>query len=109
MLQRERLRTLRLKHQLSQGALGQRIGKDGQYVSKLERGVLAGLTAETLERLADVLGCTTDYLLGRTARQEAGALDARPFLSQAVDSALPQVRSCQVSSEDPCKPDRRPS
>ena len=54
---------------LSQGALGKLIEKDGQYISKLERGILHGMTVETLERLADALGCTTDELLGRTKHE----------------------------------------
>jgi len=65
MLHGERIRILRKQRPLSQGALGKLIDKDGQYVSKLERGVLSSVTTETLERLADALGCSTDYLLGR--------------------------------------------
>jgi transcriptional regulator with XRE-family HTH domain len=66
MLDGERIRHLRTQHRLSQSALGKGIGKDGQYVSKLERGVLTRVTTETLERLAGTLDCSTDYLLGRT-------------------------------------------
>jgi len=66
MLDGERIRHLRTQHKLSQGALGKSIGKDGQYVSKLERGILTSVTTETLEQLADALDCSTDYLLGRT-------------------------------------------
>jgi len=65
MLDGERVRHLRGQQSLSQGALGKLIGKDGQYVSKLERGILSSVTTETLERLADALRCSTDYLLGR--------------------------------------------
>jgi transcriptional regulator with XRE-family HTH domain len=66
MLDGERIRQLRTQHRLSQGALGKGIGKDGQYVSKLERGVLTSVTTDTLEQLAGTLDCSTDYLLGRT-------------------------------------------
>jgi transcriptional regulator with XRE-family HTH domain len=66
MLDGERIRHLRTQHALSQGALGKSIGKDGQYVSKLERGILTSVTTETLEQFADALDCSTDYLLGRT-------------------------------------------
>jgi transcriptional regulator with XRE-family HTH domain len=69
MLSGERLRSLREARGLSQGALGKLIEKEGQYVSKLERGKLTGITVETLERLADALDCTTDELLGRTKRE----------------------------------------
>ena len=69
MLSGERLRSLREARGLSQGALGKLIEKEGQYVSKLERGKLTGITVETLERLADALDCTTDELLGRTRHE----------------------------------------
>ncbi len=66
MLHGERIRQLRTQRDLSQGALGKCIGKDGQYVSKLERGVLSSVTTDTLEQLAEALACSTDYLLNRT-------------------------------------------
>ncbi len=69
MLNGERLRQRREARQLSQGALGKLIEKEGQYISKLERGKLTGLTVATLERLADALGCTTDELLERPPQE----------------------------------------
>jgi transcriptional regulator with XRE-family HTH domain len=66
MLDGARIRLLRLQRSLSQGGLGKCIRKDGQYVSKLERGVLPSVTTDTLEQLAGALDCSTDYLLGRT-------------------------------------------
>ena len=66
MLDGERIRHLRTHHAFSQTALGRVIGKDAQYVSKLERGILTNVTTETLEHLAEALDCSTDYVLGRT-------------------------------------------
>ena len=65
MLDRDRLRMARLQLRLSQESLGKAIGQDQSYVSKLERGDLLEITISTLERLADVLSVSTDYLLGR--------------------------------------------
>jgi transcriptional regulator with XRE-family HTH domain len=65
MIDSDRIRQLRIQHRLSQGALGKGIGKDGQYVSKLERRILTSVTTDTLEHLASALDCSTDYLLGR--------------------------------------------
>src|SRR5438874_6261666 len=65
MLDRDRLRMARLQLRLSQESLGKAIGQDQSYVSKLERGDLLDITISTLERLADVLSVSTDYLLGR--------------------------------------------
>jgi transcriptional regulator with XRE-family HTH domain len=64
MLDGNRLREARQAAKLSQQRLGEMIGQDQQYVSKLERGVLPGMTVETLERLCSVLSVSADYLLG---------------------------------------------
>jgi transcriptional regulator with XRE-family HTH domain len=66
MLHGERLRMQRTQLSLSQSALGKLIHKDGQYVSKLERGVLSSVTTDTLEQLALALKVSTDYLLNLT-------------------------------------------
>jgi transcriptional regulator with XRE-family HTH domain len=63
MIQGDRLRRLREQAALSQSRLGSLIGQDQQYVSKLERGALRGMTVETLERLCRALQVSTDYLL----------------------------------------------
>lgn len=65
MLDRERLRMSRLRLRLFQETLGKAIGLDQSYISKLERGDVLDITINTLERLADTLRVSTDYLLGR--------------------------------------------
>ena len=64
MLRGQRIRDRREQIGLSQEALGHRIGKDGQYVSKLERGIRTNITTDTLEQLAAALVCSADYILG---------------------------------------------
>ena len=66
MLNARCLKKLRQQARLTQGELAERIGKSQGYIGDLERGDRRGLTVTTLERLADVLGCTTDELLGRS-------------------------------------------
>ena len=65
MLDRDRLRMARLRLRLTQDRLGKEIGQDQSYVSRLERGDFSQITILTLERLADALQVSTDYLLGR--------------------------------------------
>ena len=67
MLDRDRLRMSRLQLRLTQERLGKEIGQDQSYVSRLERGDFTEITVTTLERLADALQVSTDYLLGRQA------------------------------------------
>ena len=71
MLDAERVRMRRLKKRLSQGALGKAIGQDQAYVSRLENGAIKEITIQTLERLADGLEVSTDYLLGRVEEPDA--------------------------------------
>jgi transcriptional regulator with XRE-family HTH domain len=66
MLDGTRIRQQRLRLALSQARLGKAIAKDGDYVSKIERGCLTNCTAETLEQFARVLGCSMDYFVGLT-------------------------------------------
>jgi transcriptional regulator with XRE-family HTH domain len=65
MLDAERIRMKRLRLRMSQKQLGESVGQDQAYISRLERGEITDITARTLERLADALRCSTDYLLGR--------------------------------------------
>ena len=70
MLDRDRLRMSRLRLRLTQERLGKEIGQDQSYVSRLERGDFTEITVTTLERLADALQVSTDYLLGRKDNPE---------------------------------------
>lgn len=71
MLNAERLRLRRLKNRMSQKQLGETIGQDQAYISRLERRLIVDITIPTLEKLADALGVSTDYLLGRTDEPDA--------------------------------------
>jgi transcriptional regulator with XRE-family HTH domain len=64
MIQGDCLREVRQQRGLSQAALGHRLGLDGQYIYKLEHGVLRSMTTTTLERLVHALHVSADYLLG---------------------------------------------
>ena len=59
------LRFQQLFDEVEQRELAERIGRHQVDVSRIESGRLQSITVETLEKLADVLGMSTDYLLGR--------------------------------------------
>jgi len=60
----------RLRLRLTQERLGKEIGQDQSYISRLERGEFTEITVTTLERLADALRVSTDYLLGRIEQEQ---------------------------------------
>jgi transcriptional regulator with XRE-family HTH domain len=74
MLDRERLRMRRLKLRLSQQRLGELIGQDQSYVSKLERGELTEITVTTLVGLARALGVSLDYLVNPNQENDSELL-----------------------------------
>ncbi|WP_324825113.1 helix-turn-helix transcriptional regulator [Sinanaerobacter sp. ZZT-01] len=60
-----RLKELRLLHNLSQKALGDKVGLSMQAINNIER-EYRSTTAEKLIKLADYFNVSVDYLLGRT-------------------------------------------
>ncbi len=66
MLRGDRIKIQRQQQGLSQERLGKAIGQDHAYISRLETGIYKNLMADTLDDIAGVLGCSTDYLLGHT-------------------------------------------
>ena len=68
----ERLRALRRQKNLSQTELGKIVGLHYTNYGKYERG-LAIPSSESLKRLAEALGVTTDYLIDGKANEVAKA------------------------------------
>ena len=62
----QRLRTRRTQLGWTQMELAHRAGVIQPDISLLERGEKHALWATTLARLADALGCSLDYLAGRS-------------------------------------------
>src|SRR5689334_20924945 len=54
----------RNKHGWTRRELARRAGLHEQHVADVERGMRHRIEAETIIKLAQALGCTTDYLLG---------------------------------------------
>ena len=60
----ERIVTARTYQKMRQTALARAVGSSSQIIHALEHGVSVP-SGRMLIRLADALGCSTDYLLGR--------------------------------------------
>jgi transcriptional regulator with XRE-family HTH domain len=60
----ERLHVLRRRHRWTQQELAKLAQVSAITISRLERGEMRQVSAEIVARLAQVLGTSTDYLLG---------------------------------------------
>lgn len=78
----DRLRELRKQRSLSQSELGELTGLHFTNISRYERG-LSHPGAETLKKLADGLGVSSDYLMAGTVEEAARAhFEDRELLNQ---------------------------
>lgn len=60
----ERIRQLRIQHQMTQEELGAKVGVQKAAIYKYENGLIVNLKRLTLEKLAIVLETTPTYLMG---------------------------------------------
>jgi len=67
-----RLRDLRKKKKLSQTELAERVGVHYNHIGRYERG-LSRPSADTLKKLADILGVSSDFLLEGSTEEAAKA------------------------------------
>ena len=60
-----RIRMARLRYGMSQAELARRIGISNTAMNQIESGKTPDPAASRIKAIADVLGVSTDYLLGR--------------------------------------------
>ena len=80
MIDVDRIRLRRLELRLTQAELGKAIDQDQGYISKIERGLVAGMTVAMLERLAKAL----KVKVGTLIKAEADAEERLPRESALV-------------------------
>ena len=90
----QRVAEAREKAGLTQTELGQKIGVSQRVIANWERKPVA-LRAEQLAALADALGVSADYLLGRPYAQPPAPKGPTGKLRQAFDKAHKLPRSQQ--------------
>jgi transcriptional regulator with XRE-family HTH domain len=66
----DRIKRQREKRKLTQTELAEQVGVNQALISRLESKVSAGTHTDVLKRLAQVLGCTADYLIGMYAEED---------------------------------------
>lgn len=93
----ERIRSMRYRSNLSQANLAEGVGSSNYQISRYEAGNIAP-SVEKLTALADALGCSTDFLLGRTDdpgidewQDEGISLDELSLLSSVREGNAPEA------------------
>lgn len=69
----ERIRQLRIEHQMTQEELGAKVGVQKAAIYKYENGLVVNLKRSILEKLALVLDTTPTYLMGMEDAESAHA------------------------------------
>jgi transcriptional regulator with XRE-family HTH domain len=81
----EKVLQLRTKRRLTQQELADRAGISQPVICRLEKDVRANVNADVLKRLAEVLGCTTDYLVGMYEKDTGSKAPLRRRKAVPVD------------------------
>ena len=87
-----RIKDLRKELNMTQRDVAVRLGVLQQAISKYEAGVL-DLDTETIRRLCAIFGCTSDYLLGISARRDPEISPEDAELLAAYHAATPEIRT----------------
>jgi DNA-binding XRE family transcriptional regulator len=60
----ERIALIRRRRKMTQKQLGEAVGLHANTIARLERGVLPDIPSQAMGRVAQALGCPSDFLLG---------------------------------------------
>ena len=74
----ERIRQLRIEHQMTQEELGARVGVQKAAIYKYENGLVVNLKRSILEKLAIVLDTTPTYLMGMEESEQQANMQLTP-------------------------------
>ena len=86
-----RIKELRQQHGMKQSDLARELHIARTAISKYENGQL-DFGLNTICALCDIFGCTSDYLLGRSARPEPALTEEEAQLLAAYANATPEIR-----------------
>ncbi|MGN0772107.1 MAG: helix-turn-helix domain-containing protein [Christensenellales bacterium] len=75
------LKKIRTTRNIYQKDLAEMINRDQQYISNLERGVIEP-NLSMLIKLADVFGCSIDYLLGRESEDSMIVIEGEKVIPE---------------------------
>lgn len=84
----ERVLVLRRRKAMTQGQLALQAGVNKMTIWRLEHNAILDVKGQVLRKMADVLGCSTDYLLGRVTETLDSERMGPACALRCVDSLL---------------------
>ena len=103
-----RIRELRLQNGWRQEDLAVRMNTKRQTIARYETEQL-GIDATTICRLCDIFGCTSDYLLGRSALPSAELTDEEGAMLLAWRAADPHIKTGILALLEPYRQEKATS
>lgn len=79
----ERIEALLRERGISGARMSAELGMSRSFMTELRKGRAKGVSAETAARIADYLGVTTDYLLGKT--EDPGPVNGDEELTEYLE------------------------
>ena len=79
----ERIETLLRERGISGARMSAELGMSRSFMTELRKGRAKGVSAETAARIADYLGVTTDYLLGKA--EDPGPVNGDEELTEYLE------------------------
>lgn len=95
-----RIKDLRIKSNLKQTDLAQKLSCSPTTISNYEVGI-RDIDSETINKLCEIFGCTADYLLGRSELQTPELSDEEIRLLQAYRRGDDRARDMVKLALDP--------
>lgn len=103
-----KLKQLREFRNWSQARLGKEMNCAGITISRYETGQRE-LDSETINKLCDIFGCTSDYLLGRSLLPTAELTEEEATLLLAYRAADPHIKTGILALLEPYKQEKATS
>lgn len=93
----ERMKMMRLSQGFSQKMLADKVGTSQKSIDNWEKGIVSP-SAVSLAKIADILGCSVDYLLDR--EDDFGQVNVNCDLSEDEKKLLSSFRSIDKVSKE---------
>lgn len=95
----DRIRELRIQHDMTLDDVARYLGINRQAVYKYEQGIVTNIPLDKIEKMADLFGTTPDYIAGWTNNPKQYEMNLQLFgHDSSPDSSVPQTLEARIVS-----------